>query len=390
VVITGLTAADTSGGTDTLVEGTDKVKVTLKADAQQSGATAVAAHTGVPVVVPPETADPPAYVVVATAGDVDDVTKIHYTSASKSLKYQTTGDGSATTKTLDEDFDAALIAVLSNLVNTDTVEFDANGNANAVVFTIAPTAAAKLQAVLDNVGGMTPGVTLGADTTIAADVAVPAGKTLTIAASKTLTVSAAKTLTLAAGATVTLPDTAILTLAKTALITLADNTSVINVGATANNKFAIKGDSTGASTLTAGGTGSETVSLSGIAAGSTILGSANSATLAITGNDAEIAVAAATNGLTIDAVTVDVSAKGKITIGNGGKVTLAASGGGIKTGGNSGSGGESNYATGSTTGIAGTVNGCSITGAANDNNNIDKNDTFVSSSSGTVAVTPAS
>jgi hypothetical protein len=204
-VITGLTAADSTGGVTTLLTGTDKVKVTLKADAQQSGASGVAAHTGVPVVVLEDSAG--GYTVVAAASGVGaNLAKLHYDSTSKVLKYNETTTNAETTETLDEDFDAALIAVLSNLVPTDTVEFDANGNANAVVFTIAPTAAAKLQAVLDNVGGTTPGVTLGGST-------------------QTTTIAAGSTVTIPAGVTVTVDAANILSVAGTLAFT--DNTSVL-------------------------------------------------------------------------------------------------------------------------------------------------------------------
>jgi hypothetical protein len=284
------------------------VKITLKADAQDAEAPVggISAGFGKPTVVTVESA--------GAGYTVDDGTTnatIKYTSGTKELKYKET-NSSAVTATLDADFDVDLIAVLGALEATDTITFGAGGAITDIGVLAASPTAAKVTAAL----GFAPAVTLGNNLSLTADFAVPAGKTLTVGAGNTLAV--------AAGATVTVPDTATLALVDTALITLADNTSVINVGATTNNKFAIKGDSTGASTLTAGGGSGEIVSLQGLAAGSKILGSVNTATLAITGKDAVIDVAAATNGLTIDAVTVDVSAKGKITIAQGGVLTLPA------------------------------------------------------------------
>jgi hypothetical protein len=199
LVITGL-SVDASGGDHKLASGNNEVKVVLKADAQQSGASGVAAHThsGTPVVVPPETADPPAYVVVATASAVSAATKIHYASASKVLNYHVT-NGSLVTETLDEDFDAALIAVLTVLEATDTIQFGADGVVTDIGVLAASPTAAKVTAAL----GFADAVTLGDDLSLTADFAVPAGKTLTIAAQKTLTVEATATLDVsAAGAAI--------------------------------------------------------------------------------------------------------------------------------------------------------------------------------------------
>jgi hypothetical protein len=388
IVVMGLAAAAASATDGSKLKSGGAVSVVIKADAQSTQITAanVTATTGKPVTLAASTVTTTTdYTLVTggTSGTIGSDGAFGFDAAGANpaaIKYYTNSAAvplSGTTP-LDADFDAKLITVLGALATGDKFVVTNNTTTfTSISFlnTTAPTVA-KLQTALDN----SASVTLGVDTTIGTDFTVPTGVTLTVGAGNTLAV--------AAGKTVTVPDTAIIKLAKTGIISLADNTSVINVGSTTATKFAVKGDSTGASTLTAGGTGSETVSLAGLAAGSKILGSANTATLTIGTKDAEIAIAAATNGLTLDAVTVDVSANGKITIAENGKVTLASSGGGIKTGGNSGSGGETNYATGSATGIAGaSPNGCSILGGDSGNNNIDKNDTFASANSGVVTVT---
>jgi hypothetical protein len=208
LVITGL-SVDAAGGNDKLASGNNEVKVVLKADAQQTADSGVAAHThsGTPVVVPPETATPPAYVVVATAGDAGAETKIHYASASKVLNYYVTS-GSLVTKTLDEDFDADLIAVLSILGTGDAIQFEGTtGAADTITFSTAPTVP-KLQTALDAVSASatTPTVTLGGST-------------------QTTTIGASDTVTIPAGVTVTVDAGNILGVAGTLAFT--DNTSVL-------------------------------------------------------------------------------------------------------------------------------------------------------------------
>jgi hypothetical protein len=203
-VITGLTAADSTGGTDKLVEGTGTVTVMLKVDAQQSAATGVAAHTGVPVVI-----DAQEYTLGSIAED-----KIAFTPATTSppapakVNWHVNG-GSATGDTpLDPDFDADLIAVLGALAATDIVVFEASNVVDEITFTAAPTAAAKLQTALTAVaaGSTNKSVTLGGST-------------------QTTTIGAGSTVTIPAGVTVTVGAGNILDVAGTLAFT--DNTSVL-------------------------------------------------------------------------------------------------------------------------------------------------------------------
>ncbi|MDR2518601.1 MAG: hypothetical protein LBD13_04215, partial [Spirochaetaceae bacterium] len=126
-------------------------------------------------------------------------------------------------------------------------------------------------------------------------------------------------------------DGATLTLGETAILGLpATGTAVgINVGATAEKKFTIRGASS-ASTLAAGADGTGTVSFQGLAAGSKILGSATTATLAGAGDDLTIAVGA--NSVVIERVEINLTSNGAITIANSGVLTLNGAAATIKLG----------------------------------------------------------
>jgi hypothetical protein len=145
-------------------------------------------------------------------------------------------------------------------------------------------------------------------------------------------------LTLAATTVVNILDGATLTLGEAVILNLPNaTTAIINVGSTDATKFAIAGVAGGASTLTVGASGTGTVSLEGLQAGSKIKGSAATATLTGGGTaDATIAIAgAATGGVIIDTVTINVSTKGNITIAQGGILILAGANAKVKCSSNS-------------------------------------------------------
>jgi hypothetical protein len=198
ILYKGLTVVASSPSTGQLLAGS--ITITVPKD-DKGAATALNATAGTAVVVPVDTGGA-GYTVETDAVGVDNNAEIFY-SANDGLKYQATGGSAVTVAAADFSavFNADLIAVLGALTTGDTVTF-ANGVITAATFTIAPDAAAKLQAVLNYAGETTLGGS-GTTTTISAAVAVPAGKTLVVDAGNTLTVGTGITLTVNPGATLT-------------------------------------------------------------------------------------------------------------------------------------------------------------------------------------------
>jgi hypothetical protein len=304
------------------------VTLTLKADAYTGAVTSITAGFGAKVVVNDNSGT--AY----TVDDGDTNNTIKYTAGTPvTVKYKY-GSNAVAAQNLDPDFDGALIAVLSNLVATDTVKFDGNGNAEEVVFTAAPTGAgtaAKLQAVLSAVAGTAPVVTLGAATTTAIT-------TVTIPENKTLSAVAAS-LTTSGAATITVDGTLIVDKDGTDKVTITN--AVITAGAA---ESALGAAATGTVTLGAGDTlalvGSGKITTAGtgsVVAGATTIDGAG----AWTASGGDVTVTASANGAALSgssailtasgtSATITQNAGANNALGIGAGVTLAL-GGSIST-----------------------------------------------------------
>ncbi|MDR2494190.1 MAG: hypothetical protein LBD24_03095, partial [Spirochaetaceae bacterium] len=188
--VKGLDAAATPAPSGKLLSGTSDITVKIAVGAQDGDVGAVAAASGKPVVIVAQE---------YTVGNGEDNNTIKFTAGTPNkVKYDHGGTDVGDTN-LDDTFDAALIAVLTVLEATDTIQFGAGGGAitDIGVLAASPTAA-KVTAAL----GFAPAVTLGNDLSLTADFAVPAGKTLTVAAGKTITVAAEKVLDVTNGSIV--------------------------------------------------------------------------------------------------------------------------------------------------------------------------------------------
>jgi hypothetical protein len=187
--VKGLTAAvsgDAVAGK--IFAGTLDVKVVITGGAQTGNVgdiTAVVSGTAVVIDAQEYTLDSIA------AGKIVFTAASHPTPAK--VNWQTTAGNATGDTNLDPIFDAALIAVLTELEATDEITVGAKGIITGVKIVASAPTTAKINAVL----GVHDNVTLGVDGAPDDDVTVPAGVTLTIAATKKLTVAAGKVLEVA-------------------------------------------------------------------------------------------------------------------------------------------------------------------------------------------------
>jgi hypothetical protein len=342
IVVTGLNAAvaSPSNGASTfaLKSGNAAVTVTLKADAQTLQVTSIAAKTGVPAVLPNEAA----YEFVANEGAVSGNKKIFYDASG--LAYQLSGTRVPTSgqTPLDADFDADLIAALTDLSTVLTsASVGTFGVTGGAVTAIATVAAATVPAGTDFFfPGATVSLAVGAFT-------VEDGASFTAGTADDNVTFKGAVITADTGAIAT-TGAALATIDLTAqahTIALADGGSIATAGA---GKLVVgKTEFSGAGIWTASlGTSAASITITSNANGAVITapsGTAESSLTAtgtpvITQNSGSGNTLTLTGYVTINLGGTNASPAGSIVLvahgtnTNGGTITLSDTNGLIKTG----------------------------------------------------------
>jgi hypothetical protein len=277
------------------------ITLTLKADAYTGSVTAITAGFGVKVVVNDNSGT--AY----TVGNGTSSNTIKYTAGTPATVAYNHGGSNVTAQNLDPDFDGALIAVLSNLVDGDKVVFDTNtaGVIASAEFATAPTAA-KITGAF----GGTDELIISASTTPITTVTIPATKTLS---------AVAATLTTSGAATITVDGTLIVDKDGTDKVTITD--AVITAGGA---ESALGAAASGAVTLGVNGSGIALRSggtITTVGGAVLTIGATNTVVL----SDATVTAGAA--NATFAAVAG--STAGTVTLGAGDTLVLDSTGGAI-------------------------------------------------------------
>jgi hypothetical protein len=193
IVVTGLTAAASSGNATTL-DSDDPIPVTLAVDAQASQVSAISGVSKVPYVLGDST-----YTV---AGASSSTSNEVFLDAGYEIKV---GNGGGTDdETLDPDIDREVVTLLQNLQATDTFTISSSVP-SAVVFTSAPASTAAFNTIL---GFEVPAISLAEDFTLTGPAAIPTATALTIVATKTLTIDTGVILTLDGAGSIVLTNAA--------------------------------------------------------------------------------------------------------------------------------------------------------------------------------------
>jgi hypothetical protein len=338
-----------------------KITVTVKTDAYTAKVTGARAGMAIPVDIP---ANGGAAYTVAVADPLTGASTIRYTAASGAtpakVSWKASSGEAVPAKDLDVDFDAAIIAVLSQITTAgDKVISGGSGSIISAEFSAGATAA-KINRAFEG----TDAIILAADTTLSGDVWVPGS--LTVNTTKALTISGtvrlgpnavidasavsssiivggtADKVTLAL-ATITAPlDGDTITATAGGALTVPASEIVLKVG----TGIAILGNgklTTGLTEFTGAGAwavGAYPITIAAAPAGATI-SAGTAATFTASGTPVITQKAGAANALTIGGnVTVALggtaSKVGSIVLtgnaSNGGKLALTAATGTITTG----------------------------------------------------------